>query len=111
MSILLKINADQQTAAVAGELNQAGEELAGRFRFEVANGRSRKINHASRGKATRQRQLEWWTERLCHVRSVQTQSLDLGSGDVVLRQIADLLKQLSAALVVEKLTRQLSGRF
>src|SRR5207237_9571321 len=59
MSILLKINADQQTAAVGGELNQAGEKLAGCFRFEVANGRSRKINHASRGKATRQRQLEW----------------------------------------------------
>src|SRR6266699_3250482 len=58
MSILLKINADQQTAAVADELNQAGEELAGRFRFEVANGRSRKINHASRGKTTRQGQLE-----------------------------------------------------
>src|SRR5207302_9478460 len=59
LSLLENIHADQQRAAAAGQLNQAGEEPAGRFRFEVGTARSLKINHASRGKATRQRQLEW----------------------------------------------------
>src|ERR1700675_4616114 len=60
ISIFLEINDDQQTAAVAGELDHAGQELASRFRFEITNGRSRKINHAARRKVTRQRQFEWF---------------------------------------------------
>src|ERR1041384_1671053 len=58
MSIFLEIDADEQTAAIARELDETGKKFAGQIRIEVANGRSRKINNAPRRKLTGQRQLE-----------------------------------------------------
>src|SRR5262245_10218252 len=47
MSIFLEIDADEQAAAVAREIDQAGEKFAGVVGFEISDGRPWKINHAS----------------------------------------------------------------
>src|ERR1051326_1956490 len=173
MSIFLEIDADEQATALARKVNKAGEKFAGRVRIEVANGRSRKINHASRRKLARQGQLERFeiigrnwenlqrrkhfskararflelllrdvdryinariaqffeqdarlrsragaetdqfdlrTERVPHLRAMQSQNLDLSARDVVLGQLADLLEQLRAMFVVEKFAGQFAWR-
>src|SRR5262245_34814358 len=58
MSIFLEIDANEQTAAFAGEIDEASKEFAGRVRLEISNCRSRKINHAACGKFSWERQLE-----------------------------------------------------
>jgi hypothetical protein len=40
------------------------------------------------------------------VGATSIENIDLGSGDVILRQLTDLLKQRSAALIVEIFARQ-----
>ena len=47
-------------------------------------------------------QLRVRADRFGHFAAVTPQELGLGAGDVILRQLADFLEQLRAALIVEK---------